>query len=73
MGTGVSSAWGASWGASWGDAWGSQADDSLIGGGGGRFYLPPQMINAQALRAIDEDDTLLLLAGALAVGWGMLQ
>lgn len=46
-----------------------------IGGGGGRGRLrvPASLIDAQALREINDDDILLLLATALCAGSGLLQ
>lgn len=41
-----------------------------VGGGGGRmrYRLPRHLVDQQALRAIEEDDVLLLIAGALVAG-----
>lgn len=47
---------------------------AVIGGGGRlRYVLPRQLLDAQAMREIEEDDVLLLIAGALAAGSGYLQ
>lgn len=37
-----------------------------VGGGVRRVRVPRELIDAQALREIDEDDTLMLLAASLA-------
>lgn len=46
---------------------------AAVSGGRRRVRMPASLIDAQALRAIDEDDTLLLLAAALCAGSGLLQ
>mgnify|MGYP000476312249 FL=1 len=38
------------------------------GGGRMRYRLPRHLVDQQALRAIEEDDVLLLIAGALVAG-----
>jgi hypothetical protein len=40
----------------------------VIGGGGGRFRVPAEFIDAQRLKQIDSDELLLLIAGAVATG-----
>jgi hypothetical protein len=47
--------------------------DSAFAGGRRRVRLPRELIDAQAMRVIDEDDTMLLLTVSLAAGAGLLQ
>lgn len=48
---------------------------AAVAGGRGRlrYALPRHVLDAQAMRGIEEDDVLLLIAGALAAGSGFLQ
>ena len=48
-------------------------DSAFTGGRRRRVRLPRELIDAQALRTIDEDDTMLLLTVSLAAGAGLLQ
>lgn len=50
------------------------ARGAVVGGRGRlRYALPRHVLDAQAMRGIEEDDVLLLIAGALAAGSGFLQ
>lgn len=63
------STWGSAWGLSWGASWGDDGASPPVSGGDRlRYALPRHLIDQQALRAIEEDDVLLLIIGALVAG-----
>ena len=60
--------WGASWGASWGNSWGPVNDSSMPG----RIRIPARLVDAQRMRTIDEDDTLLLITASVVAAYGAI-
>ena len=61
------STWGASWGDTWADTWGA-VETGGPGLGARRVQVPPDLIDAQRMRMISQDDLLMLIAGAVAAG-----